>query len=294
LRTHDEQIQRFDHTPKTYIIASPLVEYNSFIHSYTISAMYDDTCRFLAEHFSTDFASWLLGEPIALTEIQPSELSLDPIRADAMILLQSDESILHLEFQTVPSKKIPFRMLDYRVRGDRRYPGKPMRQVVIYLTTSTSELVYQTSYSLEYTHHEFEVIRLWEQPAELFLQYPGLLPFAVLGQSTNTEEILRQAAERVDRITDPVTQSNLMAASGILAGLKLGDEIIYRILRRDIMQESTVYRSILAEGETKKQREIALNLLQRGVSIDIIAPATGLSIAEVQQLQQQLTESHEI
>jgi hypothetical protein len=24
---------------------------------------YDNTCRFLAEHFSADFASWLLGEP---------------------------------------------------------------------------------------------------------------------------------------------------------------------------------------------------------------------------------------
>jgi predicted transposase YdaD len=34
--------------------------------------MYDDTCRFLAEHFSADFACWLLGESIDLTEIKPS------------------------------------------------------------------------------------------------------------------------------------------------------------------------------------------------------------------------------
>jgi predicted transposase/invertase (TIGR01784 family) len=86
--------------------------------------MYDDTCKFLAEHFSADFASWLLGETVTLTEIQPSELSLDPIRADAMILLQSEDSILHLEFQTIPKENIPFRMLDYRVRGNRRYKGK--------------------------------------------------------------------------------------------------------------------------------------------------------------------------
>jgi predicted transposase YdaD len=51
------------------------------------------------------------------------------------------------------------------------------------------------------------------------------------------------------------------------------------------MQESTVYRSILAEGETRKQREIAINLLKRGVGIDIIAPSNGLLIEEVQQLQ---------
>jgi len=82
-----------------------------------------------------------------------------------------------------------------------------------------------------------------------------------------------------------------MAASGILAGLKLEDEIIYRILRRDIMQESTVYRSIQRETQAENSRSIAINLLRRGVAIDIIAPSTGLSIEEVQQLQQQLNDS---
>ena len=77
--------------------------------------MYDDTCRFLAENFSADFASWLLGEPVTLTQIQPSELSLDPIRADALILLESNESVLHIEFQTLPKNNIPFRILDYTV-----------------------------------------------------------------------------------------------------------------------------------------------------------------------------------
>lgn len=253
--------------------------------------MYDDTCRYLAEHFSADFASWLLGKSVTLTEIQPSELSLDPIRADALILLESDESVLHLEFQTLPKNNIPFRILDYRVRMYRKNPAKPMRQVVIYLKQTSSELAYQTSFTMERTRHEFEDIRLWEQPATLFLQYPGLIPFAVLGQSADAEETLRQAAQRMDQIADPTTQANLMAASGILAGLKLEQDMIYRLLRRDIMQESTVYRSILAEGKAEKQREIALNLLRRGVAIDIIAPSTGLSVDEVQQLQQQLNES---
>ncbi|MDZ8069611.1 MAG: hypothetical protein RMY64_29045 [Nostoc sp. DedQUE08] len=159
--------------------------------------MYDDTCRFLAENFSADFASWLLGESITLTELKPSELSLEPIRADALILLQSDDSVLHLEFQT----------------------------------------------------HE---------------------------------------------IPDPITQANLTAASAILAGIRLEEEIIYRLLRRDIMQESVIYRSIQEEAETKAkasmQREIAVNLLHAGVAINIIASTTGLAIEDVQQLQQQITE----
>ncbi len=255
--------------------------------------MYDDTCRFLAEHFSADFASWLLGRSFTLTELQPSELSLDPIRADALIFLESDESILHIEFQTLPKDNIPFRLLDYRVRGYRKHPAKPMRQVVIYLKQTSSELVYQTSFTMERTNHEFDVIRLWEQPASLFLEYPGLIPFAVLGQSADAEETLRQAAQRIDRIADPQKQANLMAASGILAGLKLEENAIYRLLRRDVMQESTVYRSIFAEGEVKKQREIALNFLREGLAVETVARGTGLSIEEVQQLQQQLNESQQ-
>lgn len=253
--------------------------------------MYDDTCRFLAENFSADFASWLLGEPVTLTQIQPSELSLDPIRADALILLESNESFLHIEFQTLPKNNIPFRILDYRVRMYRKDPTKPMRQVVIYLKQTRSELAYQTSFMMERTRHEFDVIRLWEQPASLFLQYPGLIPFAVLGESVNAKETLRQVAQRVDQIVDPTTKANLMAASGILAGLKLEDEIVYRILRRDIMQESTVYRSIERDARKEEKRAIALNLLRGGVALNLIVSSTGLSIEEVQQIQQQLNES---
>ncbi|WP_277882416.1 hypothetical protein ACOWPH_00805 [Anabaena sp. PCC 7938] len=38
--------------------------------------MFDNVCRFLAESFSADFATWLIGESIELTQLSPSELSL--------------------------------------------------------------------------------------------------------------------------------------------------------------------------------------------------------------------------
>jgi predicted transposase YdaD len=54
------------------------------------------------------------------------------------------------------------------------------------------------------------------------------------------------------------------------------------------MEESSVYRSIIAEGAAKKQREIALNLLRDGLSIEVLSRGTKLSIEEVQLLQQEL------
>lgn len=54
------------------------------------------------------------------------------------------------------------------------------------------------------------------------------------------------------------------------------------------MQESTVYRSIQKEAKDNVKREIAINFLRDGLSIEIIARGIGLSIKEVEQLQQQI------
>ncbi|MDZ4871000.1 MAG: hypothetical protein CLLPBCKN_000388 [Chroococcidiopsis cubana SAG 39.79] len=255
--------------------------------------MFDNLCKFLVENFSNDFATWLLGEPIALTQLSPKELSLEPIRADALILRQSDEIVLHIEFQTQPDGNIPFRMADYRLRVYRRFPRKQMRQVVIYLQKTNSELVGQTTFTLEETFHRFQVIRLWEQPTEIFLQTPGLLPFAVLSNTDNKTNTLQEVATVINNITNQRTQSNLAASAFILAGLVLEEEEIQRLLRRDIMQESVTYQLLLAEGRAEGRaegieqgiRRVAINMLKEGMSIEVVARVTGLTVEQVQQLQ---------
>lgn len=247
--------------------------------------MFDNLCKFLVENFSSDFATWLLGEPIALTELSPKELSIEPIRADALILRQSEEIVLHIEFQTQPDKNIPFRMTDYRLRVYRRFPGKRMRQVVVYLQKTDSELVQQTTFTLEETFHRFQVIRLWEQPTEIFLQTPGLLPFAVLSNTSNKTNTLQKVAAQIDNISDKRTQSNLAASTFILAGLVLEEEEIKRLLRRDIMRESVTYQSIKDEGSQETTQKIAVKMLQEGLSAEMVAKVTGLTLDVVQQLQ---------
>ena len=181
--------------------------------------MIDNICKFLAESFSKDFASWILGEAITLTKIEPSELSVEPIRADSVIFLESAEMILHIEFQTDPNKNIPFRMTDYRLRQYRKFPNKQVYQVVIYLTPSQSPLVHETTFNIGKLNHEFNVIRLWEQPTEILQQYQGLLPFATLSQTNNPEETLRQVAKQIEEITDKQVQSNVAASTAIISGI---------------------------------------------------------------------------
>lgn len=189
--------------------------------------MIDNISKFLIEQYSTDFAAWLLGEAIALTTINPTELNVEPIRADSVMLLQSRGVILHTEFQTVGDETMPFRMADYYLRLRRKFPARDIQQVVIYLKRTSSDLVRQNRYVTPAMTHQFRVIRLWEQPVEAFLSNPGLLPLAVLSRASDKESVLAQVVEELEQITDPREQSNLAAATSILAGLELEEQTIH-------------------------------------------------------------------
>jgi predicted transposase/invertase (TIGR01784 family) len=184
---------------------------------------------------------------------------------------------------------------------DRKYPDRKVHQVVIYLSPSRSHLVHETTFNLGELIHNFNVIRLWEQPTAIFQQYQGLLPFAPLSQTNAPEETLRQVARQIDNIADKQLQSNVAASTAIISGIALSKEIIKRLLRSDIMKESVIYQEILheglaegkarglAEGEAKglvkATNQIALNMLLSNISVDVIAQLTGLTAKQVQKLQ---------
>ena len=259
--------------------------------------MIDNICKFLAENFSADFASWILGKSITLTKLETSELSTEPIRADSVIFLESSALILHIEFQTEPNPNIPFRMADYRLRLYRKFPEKQVYQVVIYLTRSKSPLVHETIFTLKELNHQFNVIRLWEQPTEIFHNYSGLLPFAALSKTDNPEATLKQVARQIENITDQQIQSNVAASTAIISGIALNKEIIQRLLRSEIMKESVIYQEILlegkaegkaeglAEGKTKEREKIAINMIRSNISVDLVSQFTGLTPKQVQKLQ---------
>ena len=264
---------------------------------------FDTTCRRLAEIFPRDFASWLLGRPVDLTELSPTELSLEPIRADSVILLQGANEVLHIEFQTDPKIELPMRLADYRLRIHRKFPEKTIHQVVIYLRETKSERVFQNYFEIAGMYAEFEVIRIWEVPAHNLLQYPGLLPFAALSQSDDAVQTLRTAISEIGKIEDESDQHEAIAATYVLAGLRLEAEIISRLIRRDVMQESVTYQAILAEGREEgrsegreegreqTQQSIALQLIQEQISMEIIAKVTGLSLDAIEILRSQLNQS---
>ena len=257
--------------------------------------MIDNISKFLIEQYSTDFAAWLLGESMTLTTINPTELNVEPIRADSVMLLQSTDVILHTEFQTVGDETMPFRMADYYLRLKRKFPEQTIQQVVIYLKKTSSDLVRQTIYQTPVMTHQFRVICLWEEPVEVFLSSPGLLPYAVLSQSPEKESILARVVQELEQITDPREQSNLIAATSILAGLELEQQTIRQLIRSSVMRESTMYQFILregraegrAEGRTDGERALVLKLLTRKLGhlpLDITTKVSDLNLEELETL----------
>ena len=82
-------------------------------------------------------------------------------------------------------------------------------------------MVYQNSFQVGETIHHYRVVRLWEQSSDLFLKSPGLLPLAVLTQTSDPELKLRQVAEVLETIPDNNLRQNLTAATAVFGGLVL-------------------------------------------------------------------------
>jgi len=219
------------------------------------------------------------------------------------MLLQSSTVILHTEFQTVGDETMPFRMADYYLRLKRKFPEQIIQQVVIYLKRTNSDLVRQERYATPMMTHQFRVIRLWEQPVEVFLSTPGLLPYAVLSRAADKQSVLTQVVRELEQIANPKEQSNLVAATSILAGLELEEQTIRQLMRNPVMRESTMYQSILREGRaegieqgleqgliqgrTIGEKALVLKLLTRklgSLSIEVTAKVNALNLEQLETL----------
>ena len=225
---------------------------------------YDNTCKYLAETYAPNFVRWLLGINPTNVQVIKTEIIPEPIRSDALILLQIDEKILHLEFQTFPysDPPIPYRMLKYWTLLYGKY-WCDIEQVVIFLKETDSELASQDKFERQNTRHSYRVIRLWEEESAPFLADNALLPLATLTRSESPTALLSQVADRIGRIEESNQQKNISAAAEILGGLRFDKNLIRQLLREEIMQESVIYQDILQKGEQiGEQRGLARGLKQ--------------------------------
>ena len=183
-------------------------------------------------------------------------MSIEPIRADFVTFLKSENQILHIEFQTLSTsrKPIPLRVIDYYIRLKRLYPECTIIQFVIFLQETEDKNAFINVYQDVNTTHYYQVIRMWEQDPVLFLNNPALLPLAPLTRTNSPQSLLSQVAESVAKIEEIEIKRDIVACTEILAGLRFEKKLISQLLREDIMRESVIYQDIFQKGEKQGEK----------------------------------------
>ncbi len=249
---------------------------------------YDNVLKRLAQEYPSAFVQWLLAVDAVNIQKLPTELSLEPVRSDAVYFLPQLGKILHIEFQTEPQSNPPLalRLLDYWVRLYRQH-RRTIEQVVIFLKPTNSEAAFTEQFAVGNTVHRYRVIRMWEQDPETLLANPGLLPLAVLARTEVPSSLLQQVADLVEQIGEPQQQREISAYTEILAGLKFDKNLIRRFLREELMRESVIYQEIQQEAKQQGRQEgkqegeatLVLRLLTR--RFGQLTPETQLQIQQL-------------
>jgi len=248
----------------------------------------DNLCKYLAEQYPAEFVQWLFPYETSNIQVLKTELSLEPIRADSITLLQTPNLILHLEFQTLPASDppLPLRMLDYWLRLHRKYRCN-VEQVVIFLKSTTSEIAFTNEFTAPNTEHRYRVIRMWEENPAPLLANTGLLPLATLARSDSPQALLTQVAQQVANIEETGQRQDVSACTEILAGLRFDKNLITQLFREEIMRESVIYQDILEQGQRRGEVAVILRQLTRRIGSltpEIQAQIQTLSISQLEDL----------
>jgi predicted transposase YdaD len=84
-----------------------------------------------------------------------------------------------------------------------------------------------------------------------------------LARSDSPNTLLEQVAAGVGMIEENDERQNISACTQILAGLRFDKNLIQRLFREEIMQESVIYQDILQKGEQRGKKQEALALILR-------------------------------
>jgi predicted transposase YdaD len=236
---------------------------------------FDATLKDLVQAHAADWLAVLDQPPSGPVEVLTPDLST--LTAFTDIVLRTGESLLHLDFQSGPDPTLPRRVLLYNVLLHDHY-GVPVHSVVVLLrpradrSDLTGSLAYAARPGRGRLEFAFEVVRLWQVPAERLLASGlGTLPLAVLGQmpggrtlDEGLPQVIARLVERIDAEAPAEQVPILLTASYVLAGLRVSRERAAELFQGvQQMRDSTTYQAILDEGFGKGVTQEARKLLLR-------------------------------
>jgi hypothetical protein len=179
------------------------------------------------------------------------------------------EEVVHFDFQSGAAAWKHADLMVYNALAHAHYQV-PVHSIVLLLRPSAAhanmngEIRYAPRPGRGSMDFTYEVIRLWERPAEdLLAAEVGVTPLAMLGglpEGLSLEDglavVARRLVERVTQETPPDRAKKLLTDAFLLTGLRVRRDVADRIFRGvPAMHESDTYLAILDEGQEKASRD---------------------------------------
>jgi hypothetical protein len=185
------------------------------------------------------------------------------------------QEIADINFQSGPDADVAARLYLYNAAFHLKY-RVPVRSILVLLRpkAQTPGLNGRLTYvsGRKRVNFPYEVVRLWKQPVEPFLQGGlGLLPLAPLCKMPEGKpltEALREIVREIDRrlavSADHARAVRLMTAAFILTGLRVQKEQVASIYEGvKIMHESVAWDQIEEEGFVKGELAVLVKLARK-------------------------------
>jgi hypothetical protein len=238
-----------------------------------MSMPFDATLKDLGREAPTDVLTTFDRPPAGAVALLNVDLSTVTTAADLVIGIGDPlAEVIHLDFQ---SSAAAWKHADVLVYNALIYADYhvPVHSIIILLRPQAahSNLNGQVSYAARSgrgsMNLSYEVVRLWERPAQEFLTGPlGTTPFAMLGalpQGVVVADALTQVAqrliERLEQESPPERSRKLLTAAFLLTGLRVKRDVARQVFRGvRAMKDSDTYLAILDEGREAEAKSVIL------------------------------------
>ncbi len=243
-----------------------------------MSMPFDATLKDLGRDAPADLLTTFDRPPAGAIALLNVDLSTVTTAADLVIGVGDPlEEIIHIDFQSSAAAWKHADILVYNALIYAEY-HVPVHSIVILLRSQAahSNLDGRVSYAARSgrgsMNFAYEVVRLWERPAEEFLIGPlGTTPFAMLGallEGAPTADALTAVAqrliERLEQEAAPERRRKLLTAAFLLTGLRVRREVAREIFRGvRAMRDSDTYLAILDEGREEGRETEAKKVILR-------------------------------
>jgi hypothetical protein len=231
---------------------------------------FDATLKDMGRDSPSGFLATFDQPPALPVRLLNVDLSTVTAAADLILGLGDPlAEIVHLDFQSSANAWKHADLMAYQALLFAHY-HVPVHTVIILLRPEAAHanlngvIRYAPRPGRGSMEFRYEVVRLWERPAEELLRADlGVVPLAMLGrlpEDLAPEEGLTAVAQRVvERIikeAPPERARKLLTDAYLLTGLRLRRDAAARIFRGvRAMHESDTYLAILDEGQEKATRE---------------------------------------